>query len=378
MNEAKFLLQVIRNFINNSKNQLNTADFPDIDEEKLYKLAKSHKLSNFLINCEFKSQEIKNKVVTDFNNQIFKDTNENVEFADILEAFENSEIPLLVVKGFIMKDVYPQNYMRQMCDIDLMVKPDNFKNATKIMENMGYSKFYDHEKHLIFTKPPFITVELHRKLIPGEDTGYKYFNTQIWDFVVSYKDYKNIYQMTPEDAYVFCMLHLIIHFKYTGIQMRDILDVYLYLEKYSKNLDFEYINKKLEEFNLVQFEHNIKEISYKWFGNDETEDFDEVQAFIINGASVSNRVNYEIGNKGSKGKFLTQLFFPKYKVMKGKYPVLKKVPVLLPVMWVHRIFKDIFSKESTVKERLDTIKLIENAEDSDVSNVKEIYQKLGI
>jgi len=374
MNEEKVLLKIVKSFMQDKKFLLDK----NVDEEKLYSLARRHFLSNFLINCDFDSQEVKSRVRADFNQQIIRDTNENIEIESVLKTFEDNGIRTLVVKGFIMKEIYPQNYMRKMCDIDLMVDSLGFKKAVKILEDLGYEKFFNHEKHLVFTKLNFIVIELHRKLIPEEDIGNDYFNEQVWNSVVPYKNYKNIYQMTKEDAYVFCMLHLIIHFKFTGIKVRDVLDVYLYLEKYKDFFDFDYINQRLEEFELIKFEENIKSIAYKWFGDEDIADFDDVESFIIKGTSVNNRVNFGVGDSGGKCSYLIHLLFPKYKVMRGKYPVLKRAPVLLPVTWIHRIFKDVFSKANTVGERLDTIKLIEKTTDEEVDNVCCIYQKLGI
>ena len=64
--------------------------------------------------------------------------------------------------------------------------------------------------------------------------------------------------------------------------------------------------------------------------------------------------------------------------MKEKYPILKKIPILLPITWIARILKDIFSKETTIKVRLDKIRLIKDVNPNDITKVQEIYQKLGI
>jgi len=76
--------------------------------------------------------------------------------------------------------------------------------------------------------------------------------------------------------------------------------------------------------------------------------------------------------------YLVRLLFPEFKIMKEKYPILKKAPILLPATWMVRIFKDIFSKETTVKNRLDTMKKIQEADLEEAKKIKEIYQKLGI
>lgn len=376
MSEEKILLKIIKSFIENRECVVEET----IDEERLYELAERHKVSNFLVSWAKKycqSEKVKEKVLADYNTQIIKDTNENMELEQILGAFEEAEIETIVVKGATMKEVYPQNYMRQMCDIDIMVHEKDFSKASKIMKTFGFDKYYDHEKHLVFEKKPFILVEMHRKLIPGADVSHEYFN-EIWPLCIPYQNYQNIYRMTMEDRYIFCMIHLIRHFKYAGIEIRDVLDVYLLYEKYKNAFDFDKINQKLEEFGAKEFEENIRKIAYQWFASSEIGGFDEIEKFILKGQSMENQIHYAVGERHGKSKYTMRLFFPELKIMREKYPILKKAPVLLPATWVARIMKDIFSKETTVKQRFATIKLIQGADPEKVENIQNIYQKLGI
>ena len=64
--------------------------------------------------------------------------------------------------------------------------------------------------------------------------------------------------------------------------------------------------------------------------------------------------------------------------MKEKFPILRKFPPLLPFMWITRIVKDIGSEGLPLKTRLNTIKLIKEANPSDIQKIKDIYDKLGV
>lgn len=375
--ETKNLLKIIKYFLSEEDCIIND----DINEEKLYQLAKANSISNFLENWAqkyAKSEKIKNNINADYSTQIVKDTNQNIETEKILNVLEKNNIKTLVIKGILMKDIYPQNYMRQMSDIDILVNDNDFKIAIKIMENMGYHKYYNHEKHLIFTKPPFIFVELHRKLVLKKDViGYEYFN-DIWPLCIKYKNYENIYQLDIDNAYVFCIVHLLIHFKFTGIKVKDILDVYLYNEKYKNTLNYDKLSKIFSDLKIQDFAENIKKIAYKWFGIDDVDNFNEVEKFILKGSSLDNEVNYSIGENNGKFKFLIKLLFPKMEIMQEKFPILKKFPLLLPIMWITRILRDIISKSTTLKLRVDTIKLIKEADGKEVQKIKDIYNQLGI
>ena len=282
--EAKILLKIIKNFLSETETTIEK----EIDEEKLYQLAKAHSVSNFLqkwAQKDCQSQAIKEEINQDYTSQIVKDTNQNIEIEKLLYRLEQNNIKTLVVKGVIMKDIYPQNYMRQMCDIDILVEDNDFKKVTKMIREMGFHKLYNHEKHLVLTKPPFMIIELHRKLILQKDVvGYEYFK-DIWPLCMPYNNNKNIYQLDRTHAYVFCILHLLTHFKFTGIKIKDILDVYLYEETYKQDLDHEKLNQIFQDLDITDFAKNIKEISYKWFGEQALDEFDEVEKFILKGIS---------------------------------------------------------------------------------------------
>lgn len=195
---------------------------------------------------------------------------------------------------------------------------------------------------------------------------------------VPYQNYKNIYQMTLEDSYIYCIAHLIRHFKIAGIMVRDVLDVYLYNEAYKDEFDRKKIQEKLTEFGIEKFEEKIREIAYHWFGEKIDGTFDEVEKFILHGTNEANQVHFRIGENGSKIACLRRLVFPTFSVMKDKYPILEKLPVLLPFTWGARLIQDFFSKEANVGDRLHKVKLIYKAKAEDVQETQEIYEKLGI
>ena len=131
MKEAKSLLEIMKCFLNEKECIINS----DIDENKLYHLAQVNSVSNFLQSWAqkyCKSEKIKTEIYKDYTTQIVKDTNQNIEIEKILNTLEENNIKTLVVKGVLMKDIYPQNYMRQMCDIDILVNDNDFKKPQKL------------------------------------------------------------------------------------------------------------------------------------------------------------------------------------------------------------------------------------------------------
>ena len=165
MQESKALLNIIRCFI---KNKEYVSDV-ELDEEKIYSIAKKNMLDCFLINWakNCKSEDVKRIIQNNFNMQVIKDTNEEEELTKILNRFQEAGIKTIVIKGMTLKEAYPQSYMREVYDVDVFVEEKNIKECTKIMmEEFEYTRGHDFEdKHINFYKPPFFSLELHRVLI---------------------------------------------------------------------------------------------------------------------------------------------------------------------------------------------------------------------
>jgi hypothetical protein len=81
----------------------------------------------------------------------------NAEFERILKLFNSKNIPVLCLKGIVVKDLYPTPELRTMGDFDILIDKDNRIVAEKIFEENGY----DVRKDTLF-------IEVDKKGIHGE------------------------------------------------------------------------------------------------------------------------------------------------------------------------------------------------------------------
>ncbi|MDE6797545.1 MAG: hypothetical protein K2J36_05990, partial [Ruminococcus sp.] len=66
------------------------------------------------------------------------------------------------------------------------------------------------------------------------------------------------------------------------------------------------------------------------------------------------RINNNIKEKGKLGYFIYSAFLPLF-IMKEKYPVLKKAPFLLPVLWVWRWISALITQRDIIILKLKAI-----------------------
>ncbi len=94
------------------------------------------------------------------------------ERAKISGAFTEAGIRLLPLKGWFLKGMYPNPEWRQMADLDILIDKEQAENAKNTMEKLGYEvESFDSGNHDVYTKNPWIHVELHRELLQSGIKG---------------------------------------------------------------------------------------------------------------------------------------------------------------------------------------------------------------
>ena len=292
--------------------------------------------------------------------------------------FDKNNIDYMPVKGTVIKKLYPKTEMRSMSDIDILIRMEQYDKIKDIMTNLQY-KFLQESSHEFIWKKGSVTVEFHKCLVSSRNTSfYKYLGAG-WDFAD--KNLGNCYTMRSEDLYIYLFIHLVKHYRAAGIGIKHVLDLWVY--RNSQTLDFGYIEKILRKLELKEFHDNINILLEVWFENkesDEKTDFitnvifnsgaygTEEKALLANIAKLAES-GKNIKSAGFK-RFLFIIFLP-YENMKIKYPVLNKIPALLPVFWIKRGFDSILKKRGNIKKYINTI------EKSNISKAAEYNEALA-
>ena len=293
----------------------------------------------------------------EFRRQAVMDSNQMYELKLMQKEFEKAETDMLVMKGCFFKKIYSSSVLRYMGDIDTYVRFSDFKNADKILEKLGYqsSKMGGHDK--IFAKPPFICLEQHFTLYDGKNPAIKDYYANILDRCTLKNGFSHIYEMTPEDTYIYLSVHAVHHFNYAGIAPRIFIDYYVFREKFGNNLDWDYVYKKLNDFGYLEFDKKAVEIAYCWFGKDGNglDKSSDLQLFLAS-CSTYGTMEHNVGiraskmtktgKKPSKIKFFLKQLFPDFDNMKAQNPILRKFPLLLPFVWIIYIFRRAFSSST--------------------------------
>ncbi len=298
-------------------------------------------------------------------------------FGDVLKEFNNKGIDVLVLKGLIVRELYPRPDLRTMSDADILVHKKDLDESCNILMNLGYLKKEEcdhHGAHIVFTHPYYYPIEVHWTLINDEFfRGSKEFEKHIWNNAVKVNINEGIgYSLCLEDLALHLCTHMAVHIACGGFGVRQLADLVLLVEKKGDQINWTKFMNNVNEcgvnkfvliiFNICNelFDMKVpKQIKIKSFNkkymNLLIDDIfkDGVYGHGDIGDTVANKLafNKENNEKDNNLKELFQFIFPPISKMSDKYNYAKKHRMLSPIAWVHHLFLGIFNKDYNLIEK---------------------------
>ena len=337
------------------------------DWNKILEVSKRHNITNIIgygvMSGKYNLPEtIKTEFLKAVSGAIQFDTIQQNAIGEIFNRFEKKGIDYMPLKGTILKKMYPQSDMRIMSDADILIKKEDYEAAQKVMADLEYTFVGESDHEFNFKKEPFIRIELHKHLVPSYNEDLYAYYGDGWKLA---KKCENTcrYELSNEDFYIYLFVHFAKHYRDAGVGIKHILDLWLYTKKVPE-LDLEYVSKQLASMNLGVFFNNICTMMECWFEDREYDELSkEITGFIVSSgvfghlknsasaATIRNLMDRDI-TKAGKNKYLN-LIFPSFIYMKQIFPILEKVPALLPLMWIVRLVKGVLFKRENISHHVN-------------------------
>lgn len=270
----------------------------------------------------------------------------DAERDEVLRRLEKEKIRYLPLKGAILKNCYPESYLREMADIDILFDPERAEDVREIMKSLGYKTVaYGTRHHDNYMKSPIFNFEMHRSLfgseVPNGAIPAYYADA---DRLLK-KDPENQYgyHLSPEDFYIHMIAHEYKHYALFGTGLRFLADTYAYLKKYSDQLDWDYVRDELEKLELSDFEKENRILAHKILTEGKTENLTEseremLKLFSSAGTfgSKENLVVKQVRNAGMRKYIIQRIFLPMESIRRV-YPFFYKHKILIPFLPLYRI-----------------------------------------
>ena len=363
------------NFLNNLKRYikllayyLNNKEASDlvIDDKELsfyIKLSKHHSLMAFLYKAlnEVKvkvNEEQIHKLEEYYLANLRKAVLFDKERKELLNYLNEKQINYLPLKGIILKDYYLNAYTREFADNDILFEDKGSALIKDYFVKRGYEvEVYKKSNHDVYLKKPFFNFEMHRALFYENEDNAK--NVKYFKDYLSKAPIKEGYEhyLSKEDFYIYFLAHSYKHYHVSGCGIRTLIDIYLYLKK--EQLDFNYVNQELEKLDLLNFSNEIINLSNTLFNEQELSPAQEEILLYIASSGTYGTLEHSV-DKGvkEKGKFgyTMKRLFPPYSFYKSAYPWAYYSFVLIPVAWLCRFFRILFTNPKKASKELKMIR----------------------
>ena len=358
-----------------------------ISAERIYSIAQRQGMIYLLLNPLLAANNVPEEIKNRIRKVIVWDTltsKVQMHAIDTLgELFEKNGIRHQMLKGAVLKKIYPKPEMRGMSDIDILIDPKQLSEIDYLLKKSGYISqgFIDH--HDIYDKSPFLSLEMHRFLSEDKSMNFSrdYFDSE--ECKASGCEYT--YEFSLENYYTYMITHMARHFYKRGCGVRGLVDIYVFLSKYSEKMDWEYTISQLEKLNITDFEYYMKRLAYSWINGNNLNEFEtHLFDYMIDGGVYGKEENgiwsqYAKENikSDNESNFKTKLqlrmwyIFPPYSYMEHYYSWLKNKPILLPWAWIYRALK----RNSTGRSRNS---LTQEVDSATIRNMQEIYKKMNL
>lgn len=281
---------------------------------------------------------------------------------DIVREFNRYNIDYMLLKGSVLKYMYPCHEMRRMGDIDILIKKNQYEKIRRIFLELGFVEGEETGHEYRWRKTGGILVELHKQMVPAYDELFHSYYDDGWS-LTELKMVGNQFFMSDEDFFVHLFMHFSKHYREAGIGVLHMCDLWIFLKNKS-NLNFNYIDVELKKLKLDKFFANVYNTLTVWFADAKsTEMTDFITSFILKSGSYGIKSNIPLytalRNKSHSGsvsigklsRMFMRIFMP-VSSMRQLYPSLKKYPFLLPLFWIHRWINAIVKKRDTIKNEL--------------------------
>lgn len=367
---------------------------PDqLDWEKLYHLSYNHKVANIAYYALQRldhdlqpSQGVMRKFRVECRKALAIEATQHITVEQILKTFEENQIACMPLKGYLIKYLYPQPDMRLMADIDILFKNEQTENVEQLMQKLGFMVEHQGGNHDVYSKKPFINIEMHRRLV-SEDSPYSNYLSRTWERANLKANSRVIYELSLEDFYIYTLIHLTKHYIGGGTGIRSFMDIYVYKRRYGNVMDWNYIQAELNKIKLWEFEKSITGLNNVWFDKaPSNETYDDMTKYILSSgvygtlnqailSSISKSVSEKRSLKTTKIQYLWKLFFPNLNTMKASYPILSTLPLLLPVCWVLRGMRCLLLKRNHSWQK---IKQVRAAADGEIIRLHNLHRSVGL
>lgn len=293
-------------------------------------------------------------------------------FLQLYRALRAEWLAPVVVKGIVCRARYPQPDLRPSGDEDLYLAPEEMPRFHAVLLRAGFvltepERDYRTAHEARYVQPHTgLVVEGHWALFPTEYEVYTALNAQLTGLEERAQDWETggvtLRIPDPSDHLIFLLLHAFKHFVSSGVGVRQLCDIALWMNYYGVQIDWPRVRTALCATRSEGFAAAVMDAGMRWFGLDRAAAHipadwpvldsaplldDALSGGVYGSADMTRKHSCTItiraadqAHRGGVGRAsLRAALFPGRDVMANWYPYVACCPALLPAAWAQRIWR---------------------------------------
>ena len=354
--------------------------------EDTYALAVRHDLAHLagqaLSKCDLPESEPLKKMKASALGAVYRQTKLNYEYLRICRVLEEGNIPYIPLKGAVLREYYPEPWMRTSCDIDVLVRESQLDQAIGLLkENLQYTANPKTDHDVSLYSQNGVHLELHYDTIQERynTNGCRNVLNGIWEDAKPIEPNACHLWLSDEMFYFYHIAHMVKHFEVGGCGIRPFLDIWIMNHRMEPNRQKR--EQLLAEGGLLAFAQGAERVSECWFSGKELSEMDAaVSSYVLHGGLYGDNANRaalgQAKNGGRLKYLLTQRIFMPYDYLKAEYPILNNRKWLCPayqvVRWARMLCRG--GLRTTVKELKANVTIKNESENP----LREMLDYLGL
>lgn len=336
-----------------------------LDWNKLYYLASSHKVANTvnyrILGANIKiPKDVQANFTWSFQQAVYLNQNQNQVLDKLLPALSQAGVEVMVMRDFVLKSFYPHKDMRIAEHLEFLVEAQKDRQIYDILSSMGYEREnFSGARATVYRKERVGEIRFYHNLDCSSRKMQKYLSS-LWKRTYQPRKESTVREMSWEDFYLYMICDMANAFSLKKLDIRDIMDLWMFMKKFPDGLNWVYINMELKNMELSVFERYLHRLSMLWFGESRKFDpdpdildslcLDLEQMIVTKGeegfASCKEILPlvdeierwHEQEKRKEERRRLRRWLFPNRHYMQAQYTVLKKLPgCVIPIFWIIRL-----------------------------------------
>lgn len=342
---------------------------------ELYTLSQKHDLAHLIAHALEKADTPPNEVLSKFKaakmRAIYRYARMSYEYEQLCQTLEAAQIPFIPLKGAVLREYYPEPWMRTSCDIDVLVQEENLDTAAQALVAQGWRTKEKRSYHdLSLYSPDGIHLELHFQLSENMDNIDPVL-ARVWEHSAPAAGKQYEHRQSNAFFLFHHLAHMSYHFIAGGCGIRPVLDLWIMNQRI--DWDSTEFSMLLKEARLEVFYESVMELVDVWFENHQhTSRTQKMEEYVISGGTygnLTNKVMVSQARAGGSNENLRQRIIQPYDQLSMYYPVLKRYKFLTPlfqvVRWVRtllngRFLRSVYELKINQTNSVDQIEEMKN------------------